>query len=318
MKIIAIVSTLLVVGILLTSASAQEASESISTESISETSEVARDNQTEQASEPSIEEAPAAEENIPPANETSENELTIEPVPIENDEEVAEEIVVIEEEVIVDEVIVTEGDVVVDDVEIVADVDEEVMVNEAADGIVPAAEPPVAPAADIVETGNEDPRVTSEGRTPPSGAAEPCLATPDGCSPDVTTPTTACHSCTTTPPCVNGSTDCPSGNESEILEANSGSGDAPLFAPWKFNKIIPAASTLEAPAEVEATFAGEGPDPKIVARADGRHKEVPVVLLAPTPTQTPISGFFTGANLPWLGLLVLLIFGIVLWRKKGE
>ena len=112
-----------------------------------------------------------------------------------------------------------------------------------------------------------------------------------------------------------------------VIVNETESSGAPLYsfnALWVPPRAQPPRSnveTLETPTvEPAAQLTQEGPDPKLVALADGRPK--PWLNPAPVPAQgespSLITSLFSGANLPWLGLLVLLVLGIFAWRNRKE
>ncbi len=88
-----------------------------------------------------------------------------------------------------------------------------------------------------------------------------------------------------------------------------------LWVPGKIS-LSPSAGTLETTPLAPATLFPEGPDPAIIAKADGRtflSEEKPLVSSAPSNS---ITGLFSGTNLPWLGLIFLFVLGIFVWRKR--
>ncbi len=128
-------------------------------------------------------------------------------------------------------------------------------------------------------------------------------------------------------PClVNDAASCdpPTGTQPVQLGGEE-SNSAPLYAfnpLWNPSPPKPSSGTFETPTQPPAVeLAEEGPDPAIVALADGRPKPwLNPLIGAPTPfpPNSPFLGLFAGANTPILGLLILLILaGVLIGRRRS-
>lgn len=172
-------------------------------------------------------------------------------------------------------------------------------------------------------------------RTPKSdsvGMSDPC-AMPGGCTPVPTLPA-APAPCTVSDtigcpidPCLAADSvlcqpqpESPVQPEEESSPQNEGT---PLFSfnpLWVVGPVKPsnpsAGTLVTNPIPIELTETG--PNPLIIGQADGRSVPEEVFAPAPAATTASLTGLFTGANLPWLGLLVLLVFGIFAWRGRKQ
>jgi hypothetical protein len=130
-------------------------------------------------------------------------------------------------------------------------------------------------------------------------------------------------------------TPCPSGDgepspaggtqNAEADSSDSGEGVAILFTAnplWIKTIPSPSAANLETPDAhgTEAALEQGGPDPAIVALADGRIRPESIVLPppAPAPPANPIAGFFTSTNTPLIGIGLVAILGMALYYARGR
>ncbi len=91
----------------------------------------------------------------------------------------------------------------------------------------------------------------------------------------------------------------------------TGGGIAPAPAPQVTQLVTPVAETT-------GTLSEEGPDPAIVALADGRPKP-PVLIVNEIPAPSPATGLFTGANASLIGTGILLLLGaFVIFRSRKK
>lgn len=167
----------------------------------------------------------------------------------------------------------------------------------------------------IVSMGNNDPCAIPGGCTPIASlpaAPAPCLVSDTiGCPID---PCLAADSVLCQPqpePPIQTEEDSSNEDVSPLFSFN------PLWVVGPVKPSNPSAGTLvTTPIPIELTETG--PNPFIIGQADGR--SVPAVEFTPAPAAvtSPLTGLFSGANLPWLGLLVLLVFGIFAWRGRKQ
>ena len=167
----------------------------------------------------------------------------------------------------------------------------------------------------IVSTGNNDPCTVP-------GGCEPVIPAPGTIAPCVVSDTIGCP----IDPCLAADTVfCQPRPEPPIQpEENSPEEEfTPLFSfnpLWVVGPVKPsnpsAGTLVTNPIPIELTETG--PNPLIIGQADGRSVPEEVFAPAPAATTASLTGLFTGANLPWLGLLVLLVFGIFAWRGRKQ
>lgn len=178
--------------------------------------------------------------------------------------------------------------------------------------VVISATSTTAVAIDAIPKKKKNIVITTQPLPPIAEAPAPCLISDTtGCPND---PCLAADSvlCQPEPPV-----------ESEDDSSSQQGGVAPLFSfnpLWVVGPVTPsnpsAGTLVTAPIPIELTETG--PNPRIIGQADGRVRETVF-----TPVETPVSsssitGLISGANLPWLGLLVLLVFGIFAWRGRKQ
>lgn len=122
--------------------------------------------------------------------------------------------------------------------------------------------------------------------------------------------------------------DTPGGTDDSSSNTNSGSGgndDDFLFHP-AWNPFTGSGAVVAPPADVTqlvtpapettSTLSEEGPDPAIVALADGRPKP-PVLVVNETPAPSPATGLFTGANASLIGTGILVLLGaFIIFRSR--
>ncbi len=169
--------------------------------------------------------------------------------------------------------------------------------------------------------------------SPTSGGTDPCLANDSAfCQPVPVDPCLANDStfCLPVPvdPCLeNDSAFCqPTPDDAAPEDDDSTSTEGALlfsFNPlWTRAKAMPSnpnAGTLVPSSPVlPAELTEIGPDPKIIGMADGRSTSE-VDLPSPLTSENQpasIMGLFSSANLPWLGLIFLLVFGLLIWHRQ--
>jgi len=168
-------------------------------------------------------------------------------------------------------------------------------------------------------------------KTDSAGISDPC-SVPGGCTPVASLPAAPAPcvvsdtiGCPIDPCLAADSVLCQPQPEPPVQpeEDSSEEETAPLFSfnpLWVVGPVKPsnpsAGTLVTTPIPIELTETG--PNPYIIGQADGRSAPVEVFSPAPEATTASLTGLFTSANLPWLGLLVLLVLGIFAWRGREE
>lgn len=329
---------------------AQEVESSPAPESTAAESSPASVSVSESSSE-SSDATPAAD--APESVTVESNETTVES-PADVQSETVEEVAV--EETVIDETPIEEAvieDTPVEETVIQEDV---IDVSESVPGITPVPTELVGPVIDspsdkegtpvddvtitnIIPVGpvtdaSDDEIVVTPGPTidpcvpsgPCGGDRPPHMAVEQGPVAGKPCPLNKAAECNSTDPTDDDTPVEPTGNENASSNNSSnGVDDDALFHP-AWNPFTGVGVVVAPPAEVTqlvtptpetvGTLAEEGPDPAIVALADGRPKP-PVLVVNEIPASSPATGLFTGANASLIGTGILLLLGaFVIFRSR--